>query len=88
LKSTDDDLLEIIISFRQYVRMRETKNIQQVIRKHNESQSSTFATDHSRSTFNEQSFQESENVERKNFEVENAEKEKKKRSCVCENFYR
>jgi hypothetical protein len=27
LKSTDDDLLEIIISFRQYVRMRETKNI-------------------------------------------------------------
>jgi hypothetical protein len=58
-------LLEIIISFKQYVRMRETKNIQQVIRKHNESQSSKFAINYSRLTFNEQSFQEDKDVERK-----------------------
>jgi hypothetical protein len=74
LKSTDDDLLDTIASFKQYVRMRNTKNNQQMIKKHNEDQSSTLAINHSELTFNEQATQENETRKSK----------KEKKLCVCD----
>jgi hypothetical protein len=56
LKNIDDDLLETIILFRQFIRMRKTKNHKLVVQRYDERKLSAFSVENNqRSTFNEQS---------------------------------
>jgi hypothetical protein len=56
LKNSNDDLLETIASFRQFIRMRETENHKLVVQRYDEKKLSIFSVENNqRSTFNEQS---------------------------------
>lgn len=79
LKSLDNDLLETIVSFRDYIRMRKIENMKRIIQRYNESQSSAFSI--FESTFNDQSTQENDHDNDQN-QID------KKKSCLCDHIHR
>jgi hypothetical protein len=55
LKNSNDDLLETIVLFRQFIRMRKTENHKLVVQRYDERKLSTFSVENNqKSTFNEQ----------------------------------
>jgi hypothetical protein len=80
LKNSNDDLLETIASFRQFIRMRETENHKLVVQRYDERKLSAFSVDQ-KSTFNEQFSQSAGQSARSN-------ENKKKKSCLCKSMHR
>jgi pantothenate kinase len=55
LKNSNDDLLETIVLFRQFIRMRETESHKLVVQRYDEEKLSAFSVENNqKSTFNEQ----------------------------------
>jgi hypothetical protein len=89
LKNSNNDLLETIAFFRQFIRMRKTENHKLVVQRYDERKLSAFLVDQ-RSTFNEQFSQSDTQSDDQQSADQSARsnEDKKKKSCLCESMHK